>query len=134
VVSTRHLGPTLVDLARVQSARALSGLSLRTFWTDPSALDTAVAGVHEGVNEVSESQITGGNAIASIDTGYYYIRTGRGHELLFRLSDLGQERNLAADSGTADVTARIRAALGRFGPDWTPFGPSQSAPAGARTP
>jgi arylsulfatase A-like enzyme len=124
VVSTRHLGPTLVELAGLDSALGrLGGRSLARFWIDPgTAADTALAGVHQGINEERESQITGGRATTMIDDEYHYIRTGRGGELLFATAtDFEERHNLIGIDSLKPVLERTRRYLStRLGPDWVP--------------
>ena len=122
VVSTRHVGATLVGLAGLDSRYGrLGGESLARFWRDPAAADdTVLAGVHQGINQEQESQITGGRAVAMIDGRYHYIRTGRGEELLFSPATDPEERhNLVGDTSIQPTLARIRRYLSaRLGPDW----------------
>jgi arylsulfatase A-like enzyme len=132
VVSTRHLGATLVGLAGLGSGYGrLGGESLASFWRDTAAADdTVLAGVHQGINQEQESQITGGRAVALIDSRYHYIRTGRGGELLFdTATDPEQQHNLVGDDSSKPVLERTRRYLSaRLGPDWVPnpYPPSPS--------
>lgn len=124
VVSTRHVGPTLVELAGLNPVHGrLDGKSLARFWVDPAAApDTVVVGAHQGINEETETQITGGPAIALIDDRYHYLRTGRGMELLFATdADPEQRRNLAAVDSLKTVVERMREYLStRMGQEWFP--------------
>ena len=123
-VSTRQIGSTLVGLAGVDSIHGrLGGVSLARFWVDStSAADTVLAGVHQGINQLRESQITGGRAVALIDDRYHYIRTGRGRELLFATgADPEHRHDLAGGDSMKVVLDRTRRYLEtRLGPDWVP--------------
>jgi arylsulfatase A-like enzyme len=124
VVSTRHLGPTLVEFAGLDSTLGrLGGASLARFWTDSApAPDTALSGAHQGINEEQETQITGGRATSMIEGGHHYIRTGRGAELLFATGpDPEERRNLIGVDSLKPVLERTRRYLStRLGPDWIP--------------
>ena len=124
VVSTRHIGPTLVELAGLGTTHGrLAGESLSRFWVDPAeAADTVLAGAHEGLNQPEGSQITGGPAIALIDDRYHYIHTGRGRELLFATAaDPEQRHDLAGHDSMATVLDRTRRyLLARLGREWLP--------------
>ncbi|MFN0180852.1 MAG: sulfatase-like hydrolase/transferase [Gemmatimonadales bacterium] len=134
VTSTRHVGPTLVALAGLDSTFGrLGGESLARFWTDSaSARDTALAGAHEGVNQLAETQISGGPATAIIDDRYHYIRTGRGREFLFGVADdPGQRHDLIGVDSLKPVIERTRRHLStRLGEAWIqgPGAPASRAP------
>ena len=122
VVSTRHIGPTLVGLAGLDSVHGrLGGRSLARFWLDSApAADTVLAGVHQGINQPNENQITAGPAIAMIDQRYHYIRSGRGVELLFDTdADPEQRRDLIGVDSLKPVLERTRNYLAaRLGRSW----------------
>jgi hypothetical protein len=113
-----------VGLAGLDSTHGrLGGESLARFWVDStSAADTVLAGVHQGINQLRESQITGGRAVALIDDRYHYIRTGRGRELLFATgADPEHRHDLAGGDSMKVVLDRTRRYLEtRLGPDWVP--------------
>jgi arylsulfatase A-like enzyme len=132
VTSTRHIGPTLVDLAGLDSTHGrLGGQSLARFWTDSaSAVDTALAGAHEGVNQAAETQISGGPATAIIDDRYHYIQTGRGRELLYSVGDDPDQRHdlIGVDSLKPIIERTRRHLSTRLGAPWIPGTPAGRAP------
>jgi arylsulfatase A-like enzyme len=123
-VSTRHVGPTLVGLAGLDSAHGrLAGESLARFWSDATgAEDTVLVGVHQGINQQNENQITGGPATALIGQRYHYVRTGRGVEHLFDIdADPEEHRDLIGVDSLKPAVERTRHYLAtRLGREWVP--------------
>jgi hypothetical protein len=138
-VSLRQLPATVVDLLNLRDGTPFPGASLAGTWTgdaggatvDP-VLTEVVAPVLSPPNH-GRSPVMRGSMSALIAGEKVYIRNGNGVEELYDLeSDPWEARDLAADTGTADLVRRLGLLMDEMRATGGKTGPSPAAVGGGR--